>query len=638
MTNNVMAEIALICDINHEMRVEKNFARQNIWKASVAKSLPKSLDELLESIAPSLEIQVKGSPGNGSDAHYPFLRFTSGNSAQSGNSGIYVALTFRGDGKCGYLSITHGIGLGKSVSQISQSSSKFRANLVQGNDSGIPTKYSPAMDLGNIDGVKSSRAKQYEAAVVIAIEVSSDWSDSELASEIVEIFSQLEKISSEAPGPTVDDLSEFALCFVSSDSKYAELISRINQGELEIPGLNSTLTTNIGAWCLLRPKTLHSDSNVWLGRLSEFNENTLLYKLEGLQEVQIPDSKSNFVDDATKPKKPNAAGPFPIPIDIVQTLMGVKIMTPLENPLLGKLIGFKNVILEGVAGTGKTHSIIGLKESGFFEKVSTTVFHPSYGYEEFVEGLKPDGNNFVIYDGIFMDCCLEASANPEKNYLLVIDEINRADTSKVLGDLLNAIEPSKRVSAATAQMIMSDEMNSPFGDGVLLGLLRTGANGVFRRRLAVPENLYILGTMNTTDRSVGTLDLALRRRFTIQRVNPMPPEILITSLSDSSVKSEIETWAMLNELLELKIGRDAQIGHSYFFEIEAANIRVSKHSYSTKPHLWGDLILPQVCEILVTFGATRLVDQGVFDGLDFGGFELKVQGQGLDSHPVVAKK
>ena len=169
-------------------------------------------------------------------------------------------------------------------------------------------------------------------------------------------------------------------------------------------------------------------------------------------------------------------------------------------------------------------------------------FHPAYGYEDFLEGFRPESVNgqmyFTLRDGIFKRLCGDAQANPDKKFYLIIDEINRGDIPRIFGELLTVLEKNKR------------------GKAILLPL--TGEP--FR----VPENVYIIGTMNTADRSIALLDTALRRRFGF--IELMPD---ISTLGDAAVGGiPLGLWLQaLNERICEYVGRDArnlQIGHSYF--------------------------------------------------------------------------
>ena len=305
--------------------------------------------------------------------------------------------------------------------------------------------------------------------------------------------------------------------------------------------------------------------------------------------------------------------------------------------LYEKLKTYRNVILEGVAGTGKSHLIRDLNSK--FYGVKLLVFHPSTSYEDFVEGLRPVGDRFEVIDGTFLSFIKAASESPDQDFLLVIDEINRASTAKVLGDLLYSIEPSKRVDTYLANSILSSKSDEPKGISepwIELQNLRFDreTNSSFRQRFVVPENLYILGTMNTTDRSVGQVDLALRRRFIFDRINPLSKSELRNFLGDDGLlESHLEEWADLNTALA-QISPDAMLGHSYFFEDAAAKQR---HPASVR-NIWRDQLLPQLAEILVAFNAIGHVDGLCNSGQSFGGYTLRTLGKGIDAYPIVDER
>jgi len=215
-----------------------------------------------------------------------------------------------------------------------------------------------------------------------------------------------------------------------------------------------------------------------------------------------------------------------------------------------------------------------------------TTFHQSYGYEEFVEGITPilnDGENegkeigYKISKGIFYQCCVEAlrlagydgklndfcsltkSERKEKlnnapQYAIFIDEINRGNISKIFGELITLIEPSKRLGADDEIIVELPYSKEKFG---------------------VPSNLYIIGTMNTADRSIALMDTALRRRFEFVEMMPQP-ELLGTikiKYKDINPKEiEIDFTTMLktiNERIEYLYDRDHTIGHAYFISIKS---------------------------------------------------------------------
>jgi len=171
-------------------------------------------------------------------------------------------------------------------------------------------------------------------------------------------------------------------------------------------------------------------------------------------------------------------------------------------------------------------------------------FHPSYGYEDFLEGFRPESVNgtmhFIPRDGVFKKLCQDAHARPEHKFFLIIDEINRGDIPRIFGELLSVLEKDKR------------------GKAILLPL--TG------KPFRVPDNVYVIGTMNTADRSIALLDTALRRRFGF--IELMPDITVLGSAVVGSVP--LGPWLRaLNERVCEYVGRDArnlQIGHAYLLE------------------------------------------------------------------------
>lgn len=254
-----------------------------------------------------------------------------------------------------------------------------------------------------------------------------------------------------------------------------------------------------------------------------------------------------------------------------------------------------NVLVQGVAGCGKSHLLKKLQEE-YNGNVEVVVFHPSTTYEDFVRGLRPTGTTFEVRDGIFLDLCKKAAKNPEADYLLFIDEINRANTARVLGDLMLVLEKSKRRDFRPDTPALDIKRPVP-GDGesfesVKLQLAATTAESEFgtevgNQYLTVPSNLHVVGTMNTTDRSTGTIDLALQRRFKVVVQRPLSGQELKDALLEDveahaaeagylsndddhhelndRVAALVDWWAELNDNLEDQVGPDAMVGHSYFF-------------------------------------------------------------------------
>lgn len=216
----------------------------------------------------------------------------------------------------------------------------------------------------------------------------------------------------------------------------------------------------------------------------------------------------------------------------------------LESLLLRK----KNLILQGAPGVGKTFAAKRLAYAMMGEKDDSRVmqvqFHQNYSYEDFVMGYKPnEEGGFELKNGVFYRFCKRAAADNEHKYFFIIDEINRGNLSKIFGELLMLIENDYRDKPI--QLAYKDEM------------------------FAVPSNLYILGMMNTADRSLAMIDYALRRRFSFFEMKPgfnSPAfEEGIRKLHDPQLNNLVKAIVELNKVIENddSLGSGFCIGHSY---------------------------------------------------------------------------
>ena len=346
-----------------------------------------------------------------------------------------------------------------------------------------------------------------------------------------------------------------------------------------------------------------------------------------------------------------------------------------------------NMVLEGVPGTGKTFAIKQYICKDWQERTGRTLvgqgreayaitLHPATTYEDFVEGLRPvaavddagakgaktdtntspgprhvddakpvsiDGKNkvphqgyfhvkqpgihggtssggstFRMQDGFFLRACAEAANNPAKDYVVLLDEINRCNVPKVMGDLLTTIERSKRATWD------GDDDNGHWNLSDCQVVTLPGSKRLF----FVPDNVYVVATMNTTDRSVAPLDAALRRRFAFVRLWPMGfgpsrevesadavAETVWAATASSETVPEfiaaVTAWWTLNTKLMEK-GPDAMLGHSYLFDLakDMGAERDVSEGRALVLHHWNFHILPQLVDVAVSNGLESELVQG----------------------------
>ena len=230
---------------------------------------------------------------------------------------------------------------------------------------------------------------------------------------------------------------------------------------------------------------------------------------------------------------------------------------PEVETILRRLKSKKNLLLQGTPGVGKTfiakRLAYALMEAKDDSRITMVQFHPSYSYEDMVRGYRPTGisGKFDLVDGPFLQLRQKAEDDPDKDFVLIVDEINRGNISQVFGELIMLLEADKRNK-----------------ENCVVPLYRRSDD----ETLHVPPNLYVIGTMNIADRSLALVDYALRRRFAFVTLtpkfdNPMYRKWLEKrGMNPNLSKLIVDRMTVLNQQIfdDTQLGEAYRIGHSFF--------------------------------------------------------------------------
>lgn len=393
-----------------------------------------------------------------------------------------------------------------------------------------------------------------------------------------------------------------------SEYKHRHLVNWTNKGswDLQDPVAQKILTNfnEYPDWIIYMDQVINDEQidetsllinkfRVWLSQQvqqnGEFlNDKTIAQKISSLKDIEkkfnvlifgetdteaLKDIKETVLADGTYDRYKGVSGSsIDYYIRYVESRPLVEENTPymlndflsevfIDEEEIGKLQSIlqnkKNLILKGAPGVGKTFIADRLAYLMMEEKDDSRIqmiqFHQSYSYEDFIEGYRPkaDGEGFELKQGPFVKFARKAARDPERDYFFIIDEINRGNMSKVFGELMMLIETDKR--GKSVNLLYSNE------------------------KFSVPANLYIIGMMNTADRSLALLDYALRRRFSFYEINPAFEnqtflDYLIKIGNPKRMERVITIIKSMNLQIAEELGKGFRIGHSYFvgaaFEVD----------------------------------------------------------------------
>ena len=342
-------------------------------------------------------------------------------------------------------------------------------------------------------------------------------------------------------------------------------LKNVSKGDIIF--IYNTKTKSIDSKCIvteehLDPSAWHDDDEFW-NTEPEPLEDPFLVKILGFSDspelnrealkqygfkspqvcMKLKQELADYIDSFFADKGTGKCDKYNDENFLREVYLNKKDLESMKNALIVK----KNLILKGAPGVGKTfaakrlaYTIMGCQDE---DRIEFIQFHQNYSYEEFVCGYKPDESGFKLEKGVFYEFCIKAKNDPNNKYFFIIDEINRGNISKIFGELLMAIENNYR----------DTEIQLPYDIDPLI----------------VPDNLYIIGMMNTADRSIAMIDYALRRRFSFFKMHPgfetTQFKKYASSIDNPHFESLVNKIKEVNDVIEKdpSLGDGFCIGHSY---------------------------------------------------------------------------